>query len=199
MTDPLGAIPAELRTVADHLTDVSSQVKDVFRRMNAQLADEGAPWGDDSSGKEFADGAQGYLAQLDWVNGAIAAKTGLLDAYAQSMNKSANAFETYDEQPNLPSPDSTTSPALPREMLQQAGPTQVLAASGTSPALPREMSPVAPSGRPDPVLPASGASPALPRSVELPAASGRPDPVLAASADQPALPREMSPVAAWGR
>jgi len=167
MSDPLGAIPAELRTVADHLTEVSSRVKEVFTRLNSQLAGEGAPWGDDSSGDEFAKGPQGYLAQLDWVNGAIAAKTQLLEGYSQSMNSSATAFEKHDEQPDLPGSGAATSPALPREVLQRVGP-----------------------GRQG-----SGVSPALPRHAELPVGSVHPDQVLAASGDSPALPREVDEIA----
>jgi hypothetical protein len=60
------------------------------------LAGYGQPWGNDSTGHQFADGPDGYVAQLNWVFGAINAKTDLLDGYSQSLTQAADTFEQQD-------------------------------------------------------------------------------------------------------
>ncbi|MGY4653148.1 hypothetical protein [Mycobacterium sp. URHB0021] len=60
------------------------------------LAGAGAPWGDDHLGKQFADGAAGYIAQVDYVHTSIDAKSGLLDGYSDGMRTAANTLEQQD-------------------------------------------------------------------------------------------------------
>jgi uncharacterized protein YukE len=98
MTEPLSVNPSDLRTVAEQMADVSSQMKQVLSSLNTKLSAEGTPWGNDSTGNGFANGPEGYLAQVDWVNSTINAKTQLLDGYSQSMTTSANSFEQQDDQ-----------------------------------------------------------------------------------------------------
>lgn len=86
----------ELRAVARHLSDVSSRYKGVLSRLDAKTSGEGAPWGGSKDGQTFANGAQGYLAQVDWVHGSVAAKTNLLDQYAKGINETANNLEGAD-------------------------------------------------------------------------------------------------------
>jgi uncharacterized protein YukE len=98
MSDSLGVDPQDLRSTAEHLADVSARMKQVMSSLNSKLAAEGAPWGDDSTGHAFADGADGYLAQVDDVNGSVKAKTDLLDQYADNLRKIADTFEQSDGQ-----------------------------------------------------------------------------------------------------
>jgi uncharacterized protein YukE len=97
MSEPLGVSPAELRATADHLADVSSRMKQVLSSVNGKLSGEGAAWGDDSIGHGFANGPNGYLAQVDWVNGSIHAKTDLLDGYSNDLRTAANTLEQQDQ------------------------------------------------------------------------------------------------------
>jgi hypothetical protein len=85
MTDPLSADTAEVHATGANLADVSSRMKDVFTALNANLNAAGSAWGDDSIGTEFANGANGYLAQSGDVNAGIAAKTELLDHYSDAF------------------------------------------------------------------------------------------------------------------
>jgi uncharacterized protein YukE len=97
MADPLGVTPSELRATAEHLADVSGRMKGVLSSLQNKLSGEGAAWGNDSVGSEFANGGEGYLAQLDWVDGSIDAKTGLLDEYSEGLRTAADTLEQQDQ------------------------------------------------------------------------------------------------------
>jgi uncharacterized protein YukE len=96
MADQFGVTPPELRSVSVDLGEVSSQMKQVMSALRAQLAAEGAAWGNDSLGHQFAGGLNGYLTQRNWVQGSVDAKTNLLDHYAEQLRNAANAFEHSD-------------------------------------------------------------------------------------------------------
>jgi hypothetical protein len=97
MADPLGVTPPDLRSTSEHLNDVSTRMKDVLSSLQAKLGGEGAAWGDDQLGDQYANGAAGYLAQQDWVDGSIGAKTRLLDYYSKGLRTAANTLEQQDQ------------------------------------------------------------------------------------------------------
>jgi uncharacterized protein YukE len=88
--------PDGLRSTAEHLEAVSSRMKDIISALNREAGALGAPWGDDEGGKEFAEGAEGYLAQKDWVEGSVDAKAKLLDDYAWALRTAADTLEQQD-------------------------------------------------------------------------------------------------------
>jgi uncharacterized protein YukE len=93
----LGVSPGDLRAVARRLDGVSGDMKGVLSSLLEKLAGEGAVWGDDRLGDQFAKGGQGYLAQLDWVAKSVGAKTELLDRYSQLLKEAADSFEQQDQ------------------------------------------------------------------------------------------------------
>jgi hypothetical protein len=97
MSDPLAVTPDGLRAAGDHLEDVSAKLKKVLSSLNTKLDAEGAAWGDDKSGHGFADGSGGYLAQANWVDSSIGAKTDLLDQYSESIRNTADTLEGQDQ------------------------------------------------------------------------------------------------------
>jgi hypothetical protein len=97
MADELGVTPSQLRGTSEHLHDVSSRLRDVLSTLRERLNGEGAAWGDDRIGDQFAKGDAGYLAQLDWVDGSVEAKTGVLDYYSKGLRGTANSFEQQDQ------------------------------------------------------------------------------------------------------
>jgi uncharacterized protein YukE len=96
MADQLNVTPSDLSAAGGQLSDVSSQVKAVLSSLQAKLAGYGEPWGDDSTGKSFAEGTDGYIAQRDWVFGAIGNNTEVLDGYSTSLTDSAKNFDQMD-------------------------------------------------------------------------------------------------------
>jgi uncharacterized protein YukE len=97
MSEPLGVTPPELRATSKHLNDVSARMDKVLSTLRGKLSDEGAAWGDDKIGDQFANGDAGYLAQLDWVDGSVEAKTGLLNYYSRGLKGAAESFDQQDE------------------------------------------------------------------------------------------------------
>lgn len=96
MADQFSANTDDLYTAGGELSDVSSQVKQVLSSLQATLAGYGQPWGNDSTGSQFANGSDGYLAQMNWVFGAIGSKTDLIDSYSTSITNAAKTFEQQD-------------------------------------------------------------------------------------------------------
>lgn len=97
MADELGVTPPELRGTSEHLYDVSSRMKSVLSTLQERLSAEGAAWGDDEMGEQFANGSGGYLDQVKWVDGSVSAKTGLLDYYSRALKGAADSFERNDQ------------------------------------------------------------------------------------------------------
>jgi|SRR3954464_12320432 uncharacterized protein YukE len=95
--EPLAVSPDSLKATAQHLAAVSSKMKTVLSTLQGKLAGEGQPWGNDGTGRTFADGPNGYLAQVDWVNGSVGAKTDLLDQYSQQMTDTAESLRQQDD------------------------------------------------------------------------------------------------------
>jgi uncharacterized protein YukE len=97
MSEPLGVTPSDLRSTSEHLYDVSTKMKEVLSSLKHKLAAEGAAWGSDSMGDQFAKGEGGYIAQRDWVDKSVEAKTSLLDYYSHGLKRAADSFEQQDE------------------------------------------------------------------------------------------------------
>jgi uncharacterized protein YukE len=97
MVDPLGVTPQELRGTSEQLNEVSTRMKDALSSMRAELAAEGAQWGGDSLGDQFANGDGGFVAQMNHVEESVAAKTGLLDYNAGLLKGAADSFQSQDE------------------------------------------------------------------------------------------------------
>jgi hypothetical protein len=97
VSDPLAVTPDGLRAAGDHLGAVSANLKKALTSLNTNLDGEGTAWGDDKGGSGFADGSGGYVAQMNWVDGSVDAKTGLLDQYSETMRNTADTLEGQDK------------------------------------------------------------------------------------------------------
>ncbi|GAB26102.1 hypothetical protein GOPIP_092_00200 [Gordonia polyisoprenivorans NBRC 16320 = JCM 10675] len=94
----LGVTPAALRAAAAHLAATSSNLGEVLSSLESSLAGEGAPWGDDEPGTQFATGGAGggYLGQKQSVSEAISAKVDLLTTYSEGLRNTADNLEGGD-------------------------------------------------------------------------------------------------------
>jgi WXG100 family type VII secretion target len=98
MTESLSVNPDDMRTAAANVADISSEMKQVLSTLKGQLAALGSPWGNDSTGDQFANGSNGYLAQVDNVDSSIDATTQQLDSLSQSLTAAASNFDHQDQQ-----------------------------------------------------------------------------------------------------
>jgi uncharacterized protein YukE len=97
MAEEFGVTPQELRATSRRLKDVSGRMADVLSSLRDKLNAEGAAWGDDKLGDQFAKGDAGYLSQLAWVDDSVGAKTDLLDYYSRGLKGGADAYEQQDQ------------------------------------------------------------------------------------------------------
>ncbi len=103
--NPLSASIGDLYTMGARLGDASHKSSMSFRRCTRRCqTTRRHTWGDDPIGNSFADGPNGYLAQMDWVFRAIGGKTDLLDGYSGFMTDSAKNFNQQDN--SWPDPPS---------------------------------------------------------------------------------------------
>jgi hypothetical protein len=93
MSEPFAVTPSELRATSKLLSDASTSLKDVLSTLRANLRAEGAPWGEDDIGEQFA---KDFLPQLKWVDESVGAKSGLLDDYSDLLRGAADRFEGAD-------------------------------------------------------------------------------------------------------
>ena len=96
MADSLKVDPDRLRSAADQLADVGDQVKGISSSLHSQVDALGEPWGDDSTGHQFADGEKGYLAQKDAVGTAVTSLAGFVGDLAESLRMTVDAIEQLD-------------------------------------------------------------------------------------------------------
>jgi uncharacterized protein YukE len=97
MPEPLGVAPSDLRATSQHLSDVSTRMKDELSSLRESLRGEGAPWVGGKTGEQFANGDTGFVAQVQWVDESVYAKTDLLDYYSRGLKRAADSFEQQDE------------------------------------------------------------------------------------------------------
>jgi phage-related minor tail protein len=97
MADPLGVTPDGVRSVAKDVGIAGSDLDRAMSSLLDKLAAFGTAWGDSKDGHQFADGPNGYLAQVEWVKDNITAKRDLLRAYQESLKTAADTLEQQDE------------------------------------------------------------------------------------------------------
>jgi len=74
------------------LGEVSARMSAVMSAPAAQIAGEGAAWGNDSLGPPFAN-TDGFLAQRNWVAGSVHAKISLLNCYSAQLRNAADCLQ----------------------------------------------------------------------------------------------------------
>jgi uncharacterized protein YukE len=96
MADRFGARPAELRGVARDAEAVGAQAGQVVSTLREQLGAIGAAWGHDSTGAQFAEGANGYVVQSSAVLGAADAVPAFLADLGGLLKQVADSVEQTD-------------------------------------------------------------------------------------------------------
>jgi hypothetical protein len=106
MADPFAAQSPELPSVADQLTEVSSKMSQILKKVEDANVGEtnrvkpGEPvWDDDKPGGGFAGEPDGkrYLGQQGQVDAAVAAKVDLLNHYSDVLRQTADGAEAQDQ------------------------------------------------------------------------------------------------------
>jgi len=96
MADQLSVDPDDLKKAGAQVADIAAQVQNMVSTLTATLAGDGQPWGDDSTGDQFANGPGGYTAQADWVMGALGDDLTTIQAFAAALSDAATSFTQQD-------------------------------------------------------------------------------------------------------
>ncbi|MFC9437130.1 hypothetical protein [Nocardia sp. NPDC057030] len=102
--------PADLIDKGKKLAELPSAAKglfDIMNKLHSTLQSLGQPWGDDKLGKQFAEGASGYVAAVDSVvgnastgsdaSGAIPVFGQLLINYGATIQEAGKAFSAGED------------------------------------------------------------------------------------------------------
>jgi len=96
MADNFSADPDKVQAVAQQLADIGAQMNGILTSLNSKLAGEGQPWGDDSTGKQFADGSNGYTAQSQSILAAFQQDVQIVQTYAETLSQMMTAVQQQD-------------------------------------------------------------------------------------------------------
>ncbi|WP_378740479.1 WXG100 family type VII secretion target [Nocardia brasiliensis] len=100
MTDKVRVQPGELRGVAGDLTAVSGRVRQVLSGLRSAADGEGAPWGNDKIGNQFANGSggdsPGYVGARDKLYEVVDSKVKVLEQFSTGLRDAAKAMEQQD-------------------------------------------------------------------------------------------------------
>ncbi|WP_225729915.1 MULTISPECIES: WXG100 family type VII secretion target [unclassified Nocardia] len=84
------------RDVAPKAEDAGTRLKSVVERLEAKLQSLGSPWGNDKFGKQFADGANGYLAYSNNMRDGARRIHDALHGYAEGIRQAAESMRRQD-------------------------------------------------------------------------------------------------------
>ncbi|WP_033219568.1 WXG100 family type VII secretion target [Kitasatospora phosalacinea] len=91
--------PEQYRAAVSPMLAASEQVADIYRSLSAYLPSLEAqnPWGNDESGKKFAEGDQGYLKISHSTMTLLKSLPGGLKGIAEGLKQMAESYQNVDE------------------------------------------------------------------------------------------------------
>jgi hypothetical protein len=103
VADSFGLDARGVESVADDVEETSGKFRAVMQAFEEAAAglvnadNPGQPiWGNDKQGKQFADGADGYVARTNGVKVAVDAKVALLLHYVEVLRQTAASAQAQD-------------------------------------------------------------------------------------------------------
>ncbi len=85
-----------LSAAGTNFENLSSTVASIISNLTAETDALGTPWGNDSLGKKFADGSNGYLSAKDSLlgaSGALPSYQSILNEYGSTVVSAADGFQ----------------------------------------------------------------------------------------------------------
>lgn len=93
MDKPIKIEPDGLRRSADNFDEVADKAKKLLETLKSSTASKGEPWGDDKSGKKFAEGEKGYKKGRDNTFESLAGVADVLSKNAENLRDSVKIYE----------------------------------------------------------------------------------------------------------
>jgi hypothetical protein len=93
--------PEALTAAANKMYSLQDRVAGIRNTLSTNAAGLGEPWGNDSYGKHFANGSEGYLANRDSLiqgpSGALPQLVTEFQSFGDDMTSAAASFERSEE------------------------------------------------------------------------------------------------------
>ncbi|MFI6165462.1 hypothetical protein ACIBCN_01630 [Nocardia sp. NPDC051052] len=93
MDKPIKIEPDGLRRSADNFDELADKAKKLLETLKSNSSSKGEAWGDDKSGKKFAEGDKGYKKGRDNTFESLAAITEVFAGNAKNLRDSAKIHE----------------------------------------------------------------------------------------------------------
>ncbi|KIA63417.1 WXG100 family type VII secretion target [Nocardia vulneris] len=98
MTKPVKIEVTGLRASAAKFEDVADKTKHLLDTLKSTTGSKGEAWGNDKSGKKFADGEKGYKKNRDSIFESIAKVAEVFEANAKNLRDSAKLYEENEQE-----------------------------------------------------------------------------------------------------
>ncbi|MGX1775682.1 WXG100 family type VII secretion target [Nocardia brasiliensis] len=93
MNKPIKIEPEGLRHAAADFEDLAETTKRLLDTLKASSGSKGEAWGNDKSGKKFAEGEKGYKKNRDSTFESLAKYAEVFEANAKNLRDSAKIYE----------------------------------------------------------------------------------------------------------
>ncbi|WP_405162042.1 hypothetical protein OG203_37920 [Nocardia sp. NBC_01499] len=90
--------PDGFRRAAANFDDLADQAKKLLETLKSNTSSKGEAWGDDKSGKKFAEGDKGYKKGRDGTFASLAAFVDVFAQNAKNLRDSAQLYEDNERQ-----------------------------------------------------------------------------------------------------
>ncbi|MFI5776866.1 WXG100 family type VII secretion target [Nocardia sp. NPDC051570] len=98
MDKPVEINPQGLRSAATEFDGAAADAKKLLETLKSAAESKGEPWGDDKSGKKFADGEKGYKKNRDNTFESLSGLVGVLTQNANNLRDTAATFEKNEQE-----------------------------------------------------------------------------------------------------
>jgi uncharacterized protein YukE len=89
--------PSWLDKGADDMTTIRGELHSTITTLTTSLAGRGAPWGGDSYGRKFADGADGYQSSAQTLISGANSLEAVFGTFATGLRNAANAVRRNEQ------------------------------------------------------------------------------------------------------
>ncbi len=91
--EPVSVNPDGLTNAANQFDAIADTTQHILNTLKSTTSSEGQPWGDDKSGKTFADGEKGYVSNANNTFSSLASLVGVFQQNASNLKDTVSTFE----------------------------------------------------------------------------------------------------------
>jgi hypothetical protein len=97
MANSVEVDPAQLKVAALTSESIQQRIQQSLTRLQSTLTSDGTPWGNDSFGKKFAEGDQGYLVASENLTAGLTQMSSTFGDFAKGQREAADGLTAMDQ------------------------------------------------------------------------------------------------------